>query len=437
MAAPVLNPHLPDRFAELKREIAESHGPDFALRISRAWKEVIEQLSKLTGDIQEASSGFIPEVSFSGLEQLTDGEIAHIRQRGCVVIKDVVDDTEAERWKEELLKFTQDNPTCPGFPTTDKQFFHIYWSKPQVEARAHPNVLKASTWLNKLYQWNSSTDGVDLDTPLTYADRFRIRKPGVQWDAHPPHIDGGSIERWEDVAFRTCFKEILDGQWREHNAYDLEGRINARSSIYGRPNQASIFRTFQGWLAMSETGPGQGTIRFFPDVLLSTAYIILRPFFRQKATFVSEDPLAPENWEYDISSPDFPGVYAMGDGKGYTGPRPTTESHPHFKLESSMISVPKVKPGDMVFWHCDLVHSVEREHEGSQDSSVMYIGAVPTTKQNLAYIVRQRAAFEHGVTPPDFPLANPEVTYVGVGRPEHILNDTARQAMGFPVAITA
>ena len=33
-------------------------------------------------------------------------------------------------------------------------------------------------------------EGIDLDTPLMYADRFRIRKPGVQWDAHPPHVDG-------------------------------------------------------------------------------------------------------------------------------------------------------------------------------------------------------------------------------------------------------
>ena len=33
-------------------------------------------------------------------------------------------------------------------------------------------------------------DSVDLSTPLTYADRFRIRHPGVQWDAHPPHVDG-------------------------------------------------------------------------------------------------------------------------------------------------------------------------------------------------------------------------------------------------------
>ena len=114
----------------------------------------------------------------------------------------------------------------------------------------------------------AQVDGVDLSKPLSYADRFRIRHPGNQWNAHPPHVDGnyhiffqlvnsglnilvgGAIERWEDKTFRTCFADILSGNWKQHDPYDLEGRINARSSMYGRENQSSIFRTYQGWLAL-------------------------------------------------------------------------------------------------------------------------------------------------------------------------------------------
>ena len=114
--------------------------------------------------------------------------------------------------------------------------------------------------------------GVDLNIPLAYADRFRIRKPGIQWDFHPPHIDGaylilqnysflsfhsllkylvgGTLERWEDPYFRKCFEDILNGNWRDHDPFALEGRLNARTSLRGMPNQSSIFRTFQGWLAM-------------------------------------------------------------------------------------------------------------------------------------------------------------------------------------------
>ena len=47
-----------------------------------------------------------------------------------------------------------------------------------------------------------------------------------------------------------------------------------------------------------DTAPGQGTLEVFPDVQLSNAYIILRPFFRRKAQPVSDDELDPENWEF-------------------------------------------------------------------------------------------------------------------------------------------
>ena len=82
----------------------------------------------------------------------------------------------------------------------------ISWTKPQVQARSHPNVLAVTVWLNDLYrsqvaetdnskdneQLANTMKGVDLSTPLSYADRFRIRKPGSHWnfDFNPPHVDG-------------------------------------------------------------------------------------------------------------------------------------------------------------------------------------------------------------------------------------------------------
>ena len=61
---------------------------------------------------------------------------------------------------------------------------------------------------------------------------------------------GGTIERWEDPFLRKCFENIFNSNWRDHDSYSLEGRLDARSSLYGRPRQSSIFRAFQGWLAM-------------------------------------------------------------------------------------------------------------------------------------------------------------------------------------------
>jgi len=241
-------------------------------------------------------------------------------------------------------------------------------------------------------------------------------------------ILGGTIERWEDLYFRKCFEDIYSGNWKAHDPYALEGRLDARTSLYGRPNQSTVFRTFQGWLAMTETGPTQGTLRVFPDILLSNAYIILRPFFTPTVPSSSQEIYDSNNWKFDISTPDFPGIIPR-DG-GYWGPLPTSDLHPHLRLEDCMTSVPKVNPGDTVFWHCDVVHSVEQEHTGSGDSAVMYIPAVPLTPQNQAYVEKQKSTFLSGDRPPDFPGGLSESNFMGVGTVNDIVGMVGRRAMG-------
>ncbi|KAF4613742.1 hypothetical protein D9613_008102 [Agrocybe pediades] len=423
---------LPPRFVDLKKQIAAQY-PDFEQNAVRSWGEVLEEMNKVTKVVKVEGVDYIPQVNFADLEKLSKEEIERIKRRGTVVIRDVVPDEQAVKWKEELKEFVKANPTVEGLPEDDKQFFQLYWTKPQVQARSHPNLLAATVWLNKLYSARDSSkaatlEGVDLNVPLTYADRFRIRKPGLGWNFHPPHIDGGTIERWEDTHFRRCFEEILNGNWRNHNPFELEGRLDARSSLYGRPNQSSIFRTFQGWLAMSETAPTQGTLRVFPDVLLSNAYLILRPFFTPLVPIDSEDIYDGKNWKFDLSTPDFPGIYPR-DG-GFYGPRPTPDLHPNMRLEETMTSVPKVNPGDAVFWHCDVVHAVEPDHIGEGDSAVMYIPAVPLTPQNQAYVDRQKASFLEGERPPDFPKGPGEADYVGKGTIDDVLSEAGKRAMG-------
>lgn len=116
-----------------------------------------------------------------------------------------------------------------------------------------------------------------------------------------------------------------------------------------------------------------------------------------------------------------------------------------------MTSVPKVNPGDGVFWHCDVVHAVEPDHIGKGDSAgkwwrqytessklklslweVMYIPAVPLTPQNQAYIERQKEAFLQGQRPPDFPRGTgPEAGYIGIATVDDFISREGRRAMGF------
>ncbi|KAF9532701.1 DUF1479-domain-containing protein [Crepidotus variabilis] len=420
------------KFAELKATIASSY-PNFEANVTNAWAEILAESDKTTKTIKEQGTEYVPQVSFTDLPNLSEDEIEKIRRRGTVVIKDVVDDKQAAAWKDELKQFIQTNPSVQGVPADDPQFFELYWTKPQVEARSHPNLLAATVWLSNLYHFQdkesaSKFEGVNVNVPLTYADRFRIRRGGFPWAFHPPHVDGGTIERWEDPTFRGCFREIFSGNWRAHDPYELEARLNARSSLYGRPNQSSIFRTFQGWLAMSEIAPTQGTLKVFPDVFLSNVYTILRPFFTPLVPVDSSEIFDPKNWKFDLSTSEFHGI-SPRDG-GFLGPRPTPESHPNMRLEDTMVSVPKVKPGDAVFWHCDVVHAVESEHTGTGDSAVMYIPAVPLTPQNLQYVQSQKESFLKGQRPSDFPKGPDESGFVGVAGGADITSKEGLIAMG-------
>ena len=80
------------------------------------------------------------------------------------------------------------------------------------------------------------------------------------------------------------------------------------------------------------------------------------------------------------------------------------------------------------------MHSVEKEHNGSNDSSVIYIPVVPLCGYNVGNLVEQRKAFLEGVPPPDMP---PESETEGLerdhedrGKPEDILTMEGRRLMG-------
>ena len=53
-----------------------------------------------------------------------------------------------------------------------------------------------------------------------------------------------------------------------------------RGGLLCRMCRAAFFLHHRSQSAYSSTAPGEGTIRFFPDLTLLTAYIILKPLFK-------------------------------------------------------------------------------------------------------------------------------------------------------------
>jgi hypothetical protein len=212
--------------------------------------------------------------------------------------------------------------------------------------------------------WHVSSPNALIDTsqPLTYADRLRIRQPGDAKFALGPHQDGGSVERWEKNGYGkgSVYDSVFSGDWHEYDPWDAAGRVDAVNNNYNGLGACSMFRMFQGWLSMSHCGPRKGTLLVNPLLQLSTAYVLLRPFFRplkevdaQIATLGSAERAAylhPNNWTFTAGNEMTSDIQGATPGHGQ---ELSTSWHPHLELDRTMVHIPDVKPGDFVLWHCD------------------------------------------------------------------------------------
>ncbi|KAF4467848.1 DUF1479-domain-containing [Fusarium albosuccineum] len=419
---------LPQRFADVKRSLIKDKG---ALHAS--WTRLLRQLRDETEVVRSKGSGCIPEIQFAELDNPPTDFSNEIRKRGVAVVRQVIPEREARAYKDEVEAYISANPATKGtsgfigtttyadvaaFPPHDPQVYELYWSRPQLAARSHPNMLKTQQFLMSYYHSQDPIAQCSTRQPLTYADRLRVRTPGDAGFALGPHVDGGSVERWEKEGYGKgrVYDKIFEGRWEEFDPWELSTRLEAVQDLYNGAGACSMFRMFQAWLSMSHTGPREGTLLVNPLLSLSTAYYLLRPFFTPRlAPILSSDEvfqsdyLDPSNWVLE----DEPVSSALQGAWPGHGLELKPAWHPHLNLPHTMVHVPRIAPGDYVAWHCDTIHAVDKVHAGTGDSSVLYIPACPTTEINLTYLKRQRQSFLEGLPPSDFPGGQGESQHVG------------------------
>ena len=86
------------------------------------------------------------------------------------------------------------------------------------------------------------------------------------------------------------------------------------------------------------------------------------------------------------------------------------------------------------------IHAVDKKHNGTSDSSVLYIPVCPTTKASAEYMVRQRAAFLQGTPGPDFPGGEGESRHIGRATEDYVkkyCDPAGVQSMGLDKLATA
>jgi hypothetical protein len=214
-------------------------------------------------------------------------------------------------------------------------------------------------------------------------------------------MDAGTVERWIDPGYQQVYENIFAGDWHGYDPFDAMHRLKTRE--IPSPAVCSMFRTYQGWTALTRQGPKDGTLRLIP-IAEGIAYVLLRAL------------------QDDVDEADLCGA-APGRALGIS-------PEWHSDLIAGLVSIPEVMPGDTVFWHTDICHAVGDEHAGSEYASVIYIGSAPDCPKNRAYLPKQRQAFLQGRSAPDFAAMDFEVDFKGRATEED-LTDLGRAQMGF------
>jgi hypothetical protein len=340
-----------------------------------------------------------------------DDELTKLRRRGCLLVRGHFPREQAVAWDEGIVAYVESNQFFENYRGPGDDFFGsvgskpeiypIYWSPAQMQARQSDRMARVQGFLNHL--WHYDSDGVqwfDPDRDSLYPDRIRRRPDGANSTGLGTHLDPGTLDLWMTQAYQRAFRHLFDGSIESYDPWDASHRTAGPQ--YPGSTMCSVFRTFQGWTALSDMDHDQGVLHTVP-IPEAMGYLMLRPLLA------------------DVPDDDMCGVT-------------TNQVFPagekwHSLLLQALCGIPDVRAGDSVWWHCDMIHSVAPVRDQRGWGNVMYIPAAPWCPRNAAYAGSVREAFRTGSSPSDFPPEHYEREWPNRFRADD-LNATGRRGLG-------
>jgi hypothetical protein len=364
--------------------------------------------------LRESDRPVWPVVQFADVAAGTvPGDVVEaVRKRGCAVVTGTFARERAEAWDRELVSYLDrndfagtykylDDGVFGGLAAARPSIFPIYWSRPQMQAREDDNMVAVRGFLNGF--WKHESQGrvwFDPTRDTAYPDRVRRREPGTSSGGLSAHTDSGSVERWLLPAYQNVFRHVFDGDPAAYDPWD--GAYRTEVHEFESTVMCSAFRTFQGWTALSDMAPTEGVLHTVP-IPSAMSYLLLRAL------------------QDDVAEDDLCGAV---NGQAL----PISERW-HPVLMPALTPIPAVGPGDTVWWHGDMIHSVGAVQNQRGWGNVMYIPASPYCEKNAVYAQLCGKAFLAGTSPADFAAEDYEVNWVG--RPGvDDLNATGRAQLG-------
>lgn len=381
---------------QMKRELRAQIG-DVQAVFDRLHAKIADRVAEIAA-LKKSGDPVWPVIPFADVKNgtLSEAQRAAVKRRGCAVIKGHFPREQALAWDNAMLDYLDRNHFDEVYKGPGDNFFGtltasrpeiypIYWSQAQMQARQSEEMAQVQSFLNRLWTFESNgKQWFNPDVSVIYPDRIRRRPPGTTSKGLGAHTDSGALERWLLPAYQQVFARVFDGNLDQYDPWNAAHRTDVEEYTVDNTTKCSVFRTFQGWTALSDMIPDQGLLHVVP-IPEAMAYILLRPLLDD----VPEDELC-----------------GVAPGRVL----PISEKW-HPLLIEALTSIPALEAGNSVWWHCDVIHSVAPVENQQGWGNVMYIPAAPMCEKNLAYAKKVKAALETGASPGDFPREDYETDW--------------------------
>lgn len=361
--------------------------------VEEVFAVVEERIRREVDDIHAGQAW--PVIDYADIEA-GSADTSLLRRRGCLVVRGHFEREQALSWDKSIVDYVEGNGFFENYRGPGDDFFGsvgskpeiypIYWSPAQQEARQHERMAAVQKFLNGLWKH----DGwFDPDRDVGYPDRIRRRPPGANSSGLGTHLDPGTLDLWMTREYQQAFRHLFNGTVEQYDPWDAAHRTTGPQ--YPGTTMCSVFRTFQGWTALSDMAHDQGVLHTVP-IPGAMAYLVLRPLLD------------------DVPDDDMCGVTV-------NQVFPVSEKY-HPLLLEALRGIPDVQAGDSVWWHCDMIHSVAPVTNQQGWGNVMYIPAAPWCPRNERYAEQIAHAHATGESPSDFPEEHYERDWPNRSRPE-------------------
>jgi hypothetical protein len=103
-------PPLPERFAQLKKRLLTGHKE----QVQSSWVRLLKKLQEDIEIIKQQSPAIIPEIDFKDIEDVPESFQSELKKRGVAVVRNVVPQEEALKYKRDIQEYIKANPSTKG-----------------------------------------------------------------------------------------------------------------------------------------------------------------------------------------------------------------------------------------------------------------------------------------------------------------------------------